>query len=56
VQICAFCANRMELDTLCGRQAATTTHSGVFRFISADDHSGASDVILKSDRHIFYLI
>ena len=52
-------ANRMQLDTLCNRQAATvatTTRSGVFRCISADDPSGALDVILNIDRHDFYLI
>jgi hypothetical protein len=37
-------------------KAIPTTRSDVFRCISADDPSGALDVILNSDRHVFYLI
>jgi hypothetical protein len=37
-------------------KAFPTTSSDVFRCISAADPSGALDVILNSDRHVFYLI
>jgi hypothetical protein len=52
-------ANHMELNTFCSRYATTTRLYFAFRSLpvySADNPSGASDVILNSDRHVFYLI
>jgi hypothetical protein len=37
-----------------GWKAIPTTRSDVFRYISSDDPSGALDVILNSDRHVFF--